>query len=148
MDSAPPGRTRQFWYGLAFIVAIGLVGIVIGAFALAGVACGCTRPADIVVVNHSSTDAVIEWQRPGLLGTPLFRSGGREQAAACQTTGLAMDEGDLTVVVSAGGRAQPVAVTVSDSRSPSAWIAIDSAGQVTAGTGATDATGTAADLCR
>lgn len=127
--------TGQFPYGLLFIAVLGVLGIGGVWFLAAQVACGCATPADLVVVNQSTHEAVIEWQHPGLLGTPLFRTGGRETAPAGQSTGLAVDTGEVRAVVSVGETRQAVALVVADRHTPSAWVLIDPAGQVTAGTG-------------
>jgi hypothetical protein len=127
----PAGATTgQFLYGLLFLAAIGLAGLLVVAFVLAQDACGCTTPATVVVVNHSSGDAVIEWQSAGLMGTPLFRTSGRETARACESSGLAVAAGEVSATVSVGARRQSVALAIADRQKPSAWVVVDAEGRI------------------
>lgn len=119
MDGGHPVRhvdgpsTGQYLYALVFIAAIGLVGILLGAFALAATACGCTRPPDLIVVNRSHAAATVNWRTSGVLGTPLLRSGGAITADACTVTTWPLDAGDVTAAIRVGDGARSVAFRVS-----------------------------------
>lgn len=116
MATAAPSRpsAREYLYGLALIAAICISVMLVSAFALSQVACGCTEPADLTVINASRDPVPVDWHTSGLLGTGLFRVGGDAKASGCQTTYLSLASGQVTAHVGAGAQARTVEFTVVD----------------------------------
>ncbi len=127
----PGGPTAaQYASALALISAIGLLGIAAGAFALASTACGCAEPADLVVVNQSRAPAGLDWETPGVLGTPLFRAGGHIDAAACGVSSWPLADGEVSITASSADT-RTVHVTVSGGDgAPAVFPLIDARGHV------------------
>jgi hypothetical protein len=143
--------TRQYVYGLLFIVALMAIGTFVAAFALAQGACACTTPTDLVIVNRSATAAGVEWRAAaGLLGTPLFPVAGQGDAPACQASSWGLDKGAIWVTVTVGGERRTTDVHVPSGRGqPSAWILIDAQGRISdpLGEAPAGAPGDGVDLC-
>ena len=125
-----PG-TREMLYGLLVVGGLVALAIIGSAFLLASTACGCTEPADLVMVNRSSTPATIDWEAGGILGTPLLRTRGHADAPACQATGISLDHGQVTAFVGAGAPPRTNHMTVTRSNGQPAWyVVVDSRGVI------------------
>ena len=121
----------QFLYGLLSTVAIVMLGVVAGAFALANTTCGCTTPPDLVIVNQSHAVASVDWETRGLLGTPLLRAGGHVDAAACEVSSWSLDRGGVTATVGSGTATRTERFTISGDTDRSArFLLINSRGQI------------------
>lgn len=69
------------------------------------VACGCTTPPAMGIVNQASAEAIFEWQTDGLFGTPLLGSSGTVPIPACAAYTPALDprsSHQVTIVTAAG----------------------------------------------
>ena len=133
METRPPAgpTTGQFLYGLLFIAAIGVLGIVAGAFALANATCACTTPPDLIIVNQSHAVASVDWETAGLLGTPLLRSGGHIDAAACEVSSWNLDPGNVTTTVGSRTATRTAHFTVTGRMDrPAHFLLIDAQGQI------------------
>lgn len=88
--------TREFVKALTFVGgAVGVsIGLLLWLFS-ALVACGCTTPPVMQIVNFSSTTATVDWQTDGLLGTPLLGSSGTAPIPACQAYTPSLEYGSF-----------------------------------------------------
>ena len=122
--------TRQFLYGLLFVAAIVITGVVAGAFAIATTTC-CTTPADLVIVNRSHVAVSVDWATPGLLGTPLLGAGGHIDADACAVSTWSLATGAVSATIGSGTASRTAHFTVSGDRSRAPrFLLIDAQGVI------------------
>lgn len=129
-DDGPLGR--QMLYGLGVIVVIAPLALaVVLAFVLPAIACGCSSPPDLVVVNRTHQAVTVDWQTGGLLGTPLFGAQGSIHADACAVTSWGLATGDVTATVRVGNATRTIRFSVArgSERQPR-FVAVEATGSI------------------
>jgi hypothetical protein len=125
---------RELTRGLAFVgvLLVVVAGLLLWLFSALS-ACGCTTPPAMEVVNLAASDARIDWQTAGFLGTPLLGSSGSEPIPACQMHAPPLKPGAahaVTIVTDAARRSFSLVAPTQDDQAAIVWVVIRSDGSI------------------
>jgi hypothetical protein len=95
---------RRLAYRLAFVgVVVALVAGISAVLLTAVLPSCCASPADLIVLNYDHQDASVDWNGPGLFGTPLLATSGSATASGCKTLSVTLPRGAVEVSIHLGG---------------------------------------------